>query len=639
MIGVMVLMTACGGSGGGKSAEPVEKSPKVNLKPSASGQELESYLKAGFASLNQLNLVSYMDDSVAVEDAGADASSTNTQVAGVDEGDFWQYNGHHFYYRNPTQTGVVSVVKPGDDPAIIGDIDLGFNISELYASATHLVALSPVSYPSYWGMPTGYDGSNQGELAVWDISQVNASTDSAEAVLSVQLQGDMVSSRKVGDELYLVTRHTAYLKDWIDYPQSDADIAANQRLLDAASLDDFLPTITVNGQGQSLLQEAGCYLVQDEANGYPTLTSLTRINTLTGEFTNNCVAGPVDGLYMSQNSAYLFSSATDFSDFIDSSVVDEFGEPTEQTHIHKFALNADLDYLASNVVAGYASCNEARYCFGELDDGSLAVVTTYGWWQDIEHHLAILNPGDLAVQARLPNESAPVAIGKPGERLYAARILGNRAYLVTFKTIDPLYVLDLSNIASPVMMGELEIPGFSDYLHPINDSLLLGIGKDVATDEFGNALEQGVKVDLFDVSNMSQPAQLASFSLGKRGSSTEVSWDSHAFTSHWQGNQFRFVIPVDISEVSINDSDQSQDPSYHHPHSYTGFQAFEVDIAPGTNANIYALPASKIPGDYSSNQWVMGSRATIIGDDVYLFQRGRVFVTHWENIESLQTVD
>jgi hypothetical protein len=110
-----------------------------------------------------------------------------------------------------------------------------------------------------------------------------------------------------------------------------------------------------------------------------------------------------------------------------------------------------------------------------------------------------------------------------GERVYAVRFIDDLAYVVTFRQVDPLHVIDLSNPEQPVLRGELHIPGYSSYLHPIGDGLLMGIGQD-ATDQ-GQIL--GMQVSIFDVSDPADPRRLHHHSLGQGWSQAE--WDHHAF--------------------------------------------------------------------------------------------------------------
>ena len=174
------------------------------------------------------------------------------------------------------------------------------------------------------------------------------------------------------------------------------------------------------------------------------------------------------------------------------------------------------------------------------------------------HRLTVLKESDpdqdnnltLEQVAILPNEQNPAPIGKPGERIYSVRYLGDRGYIVTFDKVDPLYVLDLSNPEAPIISGELEIEGYSDYLHPVGENHLLGIGKDAFND--GNTTwYQGIQIGFFDVTDISAPLSIKTELIGMRGSETEVSYDHKAFTFLDYGEgQYRMALPIQVSAVS-----------------------------------------------------------------------------------------
>ena len=143
--------------------------------------------------------------------------------------------------------------------------------------------------------------------------------------------------------------------------------------------------------------------------------------------------------------------------------------------------------------------------------GYLRLVTT-SWTEQEEdrwdHRLYVLKKSSgepkMETVAVLPNTTHPDPIGKPNEDLYGVRFLGEKLYLVTFERIDPLYVIDLSDPIDPQISGELEVKGFSDFLHPVNENLLLGLGAD----------EEGlVKLELFNVESIDAPYSLGSVSL------------------------------------------------------------------------------------------------------------------------------
>ena len=158
----------------------------------------------------------------------------------------------------------------------------------------------------------------------------------------------------------------------------------------------------------------------------------------------------------------------------------------------------------------------------------------------VDHLLYVLRESPtepaLDIVASLPNANRPEPIGKPNEQLYGVRFLGDRAYAVTFLQIDPLYVIDLADPADPLIAGELEVTGFSDFLHPVTDELLLGLGQG----ETG-----GVKLELFDVSDLSAPLSRGAVTIGEPNGYSEARWDRHAFTYQADvAGVDRFTVPA-----------------------------------------------------------------------------------------------
>ncbi len=136
----------------------------------------------------------------------------------------------------------------------------------------------------------------------------------------------------------------------------------------------------------------------------------------------------------------------------------------------------------------------------------------------------------------------------PGEQIYSARFMGNRCYLVTFKKVDPLFVIDLTDPGQPEVLGELKITGYSDYLHPYDENHVIGIGKEaVAAEEGDFAWYQGVKISLFDVSDVANPKEIAKYEIGDRGTDSPVLNDHKAFLFDRSKNLL--VLPVSVAEI------------------------------------------------------------------------------------------
>jgi hypothetical protein len=213
--------------------------------------------------------------------------------------------------------------------------------------------------------------------------------------------------------------------------------------------------------------------------------------------------------------------------------------PIPTTSIHKFDIsNPDkTDYVATGEVTGTLL---NQYSMSE-QDGLLRVASTEAplWWRPNEDRKS---ESFVTVLKQDGNTLAQVGrvgdLGK-GERIYAVRFLGDVAYVVTFRQVDPLYTVGLSDPAHPEVLGSLDLLGYSAYLHPVGDGLLLGVGQ--AADKQGRT--QGTQVSLFDVSDPRNPLRLSNRVLGG-GSSSTVEFDPHAFL-WWEPSKLA-VLPVQI---------------------------------------------------------------------------------------------
>ena len=191
------------------------------------------------------------------------------------------------------------------------------------------------------------------------------------------------------------------------------------------------------------------------------------------------------------------------------------------TQIHKFSISqpGPAVYRASGEVEGTVL---NQFSMSEKD-GYLRIATTRPQVSEesvSESFVTVMQERD----SKLVGIGAVGNLGK-GEQIYAVRFIGDRGYVVTFRQTDPLYVIDLSDPARPAIRGELKIPGFSNYLHPVGDHLLLGIGQDA--DEQGRV--KGLQVSLFDVADPSAPKRLHQKTLGSTASSSQAQFDHHAF--------------------------------------------------------------------------------------------------------------
>ncbi len=630
---LFLVVYGCGGGSEGVQ-EPTPSAVGL-LKKAESAAQLEASIKAGLTTLSPPVMVG---DALAVAGAAAgpagNFTGTYTQEKNVDEFDVVRYDGEHLYLAprrfmhccfildeadgaapagGPAQAAIRILAT---DPASAGatlaaTIPLEENISVqgMYLAANKMFALTA---EAYYG---GY-GDAWTNIAIWAPEHLGYRiydlTDKSAPVLEteVTMDGVFVESRRIGNLVYIVSRYTPQIPGIIYSPQTDLERTQNETLLANASLDDMLPKITINGVTQTLVDPENCYLDNDDRVApYPVITSVTAVPVDNpGAFVNTCYNGEVYGVYVSENALYF------------PQVIGYLLPGETRTRIHKFELaGLGIGYRGSVDIDGQVwRGGQADFRMSEYN-GYLRVLSseyTMNNTDFIDHRLYILGEVQAALEleivSSLPNTAHPEPIGKPNEQLYGVRFLGDRAYAVTFQQIDPLYAFDLANPADPRIAGELEVTGFSDFLHPVSRDLLLGLGRDAGG---------GVKLELFDVSDIRAPVSRGAVSVGARNAYSEALYDRHAFTYQADINGVdRLAVPV--SQYFDNNGQWTYE---------LGLHLFEIrnKVTPGQSSLIEAgriLPPASTDFPYADR-----SRAFLHDDTVYYVQDENVWAAFWNS--------
>lgn len=491
-----------------------------------------------------------------------------------------------------------------------------------------VVTLSPWG----WGGPlpvvelTRPIAYGEGHVRVW-IFDVD---DPAEPELThrSRFEGNLVAVRRVGDDLVLVTRTTPYLR----LPPAPLEEGVDPRIADL-DVEAMLPRrfdepLDGRATERALVRPERCFVPNEttafETRPYfhhPTLVSITMLDLNAPEAHRSvCAAGRVDRIFSSTRALYLATT---------------YWADTSQTVVHKFAYTErGPAFRGSGVADGRPAGTDPAFGMGEVGD-AFGVVTAIeerlpSGAIDLAPRLTLFaerggEPLGLEALSTLPNEREPDRIGKPGEQLYGVRFVGDRIYAVTFRRIDPLYVLDVSDPRAPFIAGELEIPGFSDRLEAITPDLLLGVGMDsVAVG--GQDLFQGVKVELFDVSDPSAPTSLDALWVGRRGSDTPVRRDLHALTRLDMGDgTTRIALPIELAAGGI----PADEPSTWHPWQSTGLHLFEVDHTARTLEAVGAMiVADATEEDPYAPAW--RDRSRMQGNAVHYVHGERVWSAAWD---------
>jgi uncharacterized secreted protein with C-terminal beta-propeller domain len=207
------------------------------------------------------------------------------------------------------------------------------------------------------------------------------------------------------------------------------------------------------------------------------------------------------------------------------------------------------------------------------------------------------------------------------ERIYSTRFMGDRLYMVTFKRVDPFFVIDLSNPSKPKILGKLKIPGYSDYLHPYDGNTIIGLGKETSTNDWGGVSTQGLKLALFDVSDVEKPKQVGKVEIGDAGSDSAALYDHKAFLFSKEKNLL--VIPA---RVVVNQGTMMADSGkYTGPQVWYGAYVFGVDPKTG-----FVLKGTIEHGSQDENYYWYGNsinevkRSLYIGDVLYTLSSAKI---------------
>ncbi|MEW8507869.1 MAG: beta-propeller domain-containing protein [Candidatus Thiodiazotropha sp.] len=532
----VLLLSGCNSSGSGDDSVVQDS---LQLKPFSTCDDLKSYLIDTNDTHNTLVGIAQtppddLQDSAPTTLVGVSSgmptsqpeietvSGTNNQVVGVDEADFVKTDGDHTYVLSGGNL-VILQTWPAQQTRELSRTEIdGYPRALFFSDDIVWVVsdLTPDSYPLY-AMSLAADIAPRIDRMT-KVSLFNVTDPSQPSLIrETVFESSYVDARKIDQQVYLIV--SARL-DLDSIPDDPANI----------DIDELLPILsdntdpTAGGQPTtSLICECEAIYRPEIANGTGTLTILgfDLANPLAG-ISSQTILGNSGMVYANEEHLYIASIEDTYWLWLP--VMEGEDYPTPATTIHKFTLQSAPRYIASGRVDGHLL---NQFAMDEYR-GDLRVVTTeQAWWRgaDPENRLYVMEQTESELLPRAKLES----LGKPGESLFAVRFDEERGYLVTFEQIDPLITLDLSDADNPLVAGELEVPGFSTYLHPIEGDMLLAVGVDTET--------WGIKLSLFDISDFSQPALLSEQHVGA-GSYTEAAYDHHAFT--WFEEEKMLAIPV-----------------------------------------------------------------------------------------------
>ncbi|MDD2486890.1 MAG: beta-propeller domain-containing protein [Candidatus Gracilibacteria bacterium] len=529
-----------------------------------------------------------------------DYTQTNIQVAGVDESEIIKNDGDKIYYYN-NKDKKVYIVKafPYQQLKVLKTIKLpDYYINpELYISGNKLSIIATkydnLNYGYYW-----FARNTKTVVIVYDLSDIN----NLKVDKYYQVDGNYMKSRKIGDYIYVLSSSnfsfpfvnyygpmTRSMPAQLDDARIKTDFSVSRVLPKKAELrytqdkkaQNYLSKGKMLPYNLSNNTAVSCsdveYFIPDidtlkKYNFNPSLVTLSIIDTKNKEnpVKNKVLFGDVSEIYMSLDNLYITSNLYTNYNFrcpaiqcIKAPCVQSCAMPVfnsgENTLIHKISISKDIaKYTNSTIIPG-SPLNQ--YSMDENSDGLFRIITT-SFSPDRTISLYTLDKS-LNLYSSLEN------IVK-GENFQSSRFIGNKLYLVSFEQIDPLFVIDLKDAKNPKILGELKIPGYSTYLHPYDADNLIGIGYDTKTNSDGRTVNSGLKVDLYDVSNFSNPLRKYSLTLGDNGSYSEALNNPRLFV--WNKINNILFLPVTLYKNANDISNQ-----YRNSDAFQGSVAIKID--------------------------------------------------------------
>ena len=543
-------------------------------------------------------------------------STTNVQVQGVDEADIVKTDGKYIYTISNGKLHIAEAY-PADTAKVLSSTKLtNMSPNEIFIDGNKVLVFGTQGGGYYDFSEVGYPYYNYKSFTNIQIFDV---TDRANPKLerSIDFEGSYVSSRMINSTVYFV------INDQPNYYYYGPEEKDNETIVplyrDSAVSKELSPVAKCGDIGR---------LEPLDARSFVIVGSLS-MKDVNADITKEVIVASGENIYASQNNLYLAELKYDYVYPEATTPVDVIlprrpVRSAEETVIHKFALdNGEISYLgkmeAPGSILNQFSMDEHKEHF--------RIATTKG-------HVA-RGGGDSTNNVYIFDDQLKMS-GKledlaPGEKIYSVRFMGDKGYLVTFKKVDPLFVIDLSNPKNPKVLGKLKIPGYSDYLHPIDENHIIGIGKETVEAEEGDfAWYQGIKMAVFDVSDVENPKEMYKTVIGDRGTESYALQDHKAFL--YDKSKNLLVIPVLLAEIpseeKFNRDKRGSSPKYG-DYVFQGAYVYDLTLENGfqlrgTITHVDGNESFKKSGYYYRGYGDEVKRSLYIGDYLYTISDNKI---------------
>ena len=518
-------------------------------------------------------------------------SKTNVQVEGIDEADIVKTDGNYIYYSGidnkvmivDANLNKVSEIKLGEDNQIYG------GMQEIYINENKLIAITQRNDYSLYSTETINPETDRDfnvpqaktEIKLYNIE--NKSNVIEER--TIELDGNYISSRMLGKVVYVITNQT---------------INMNSETLQPSYKDSLV------GSTQKFVDYEDMYYIENE--NIKQYLNIAGFNINKNEEVNiQSFLGMGDTIYTNENNLYVTGTKYNYEEINDENRFISTNNLNPKTQIYKFKLiDSKVEFKEFAEVEGRIINQFAM----DETEGYFRIATTVSVNDTTSNNIYILD-------ARLKEIGRLTNIAE-GEKIYSVRYAENKLYMITYEQVDPLFVIDLSNPREPKILGELKVPGYSSYLHPFDENHLIGIGEETKVSENGNEETIGLKISLYDISDVNSPKEISKYIIEGDTVYTEALYNHKALLFIKESGILAFPISISTGPKS----------------AIYGAEILSVSIEGGIQEK-----GRVVTDENGQDNKKSVDRIIYIGDNLYTISRASIIANNIITLEQTGRVD
>lgn len=586
-----------------------------------------------------------------------DFSQTNVQVEGVDEADIIKNDGKYIYLIKGKTVQIVEAF-PGENLKELSKIELddkNFQPQEMYVDVDQIVIIGHSYEEVVYGEPMPSPmlekqmiypvfGNQKTKIYVYSI----ASREKPVKERTLEIEANYTSSRKIGKNVYFV------LNQYIPYYQILKGQSADVIIPKYKDSADLGSEALAKEEGRSLARCMDILTFPDSEDRSYLIVAGLNIADANSKLNRKVVIGTSQNVYASPESLYVAAVNYNrpkgpiiFEPEVDQLMREKPGFPVSgpNTMIYRFKLsNDEIEYQNQGNVPGTIlnqfSMDESGGHFRIATERQLQTAPYTS-----DNNLYILNRDSMQVSGKVTGIA-------PGEHIKSVRFMGKRAYMVTFKTVDPLFVIDVEDPVNPKILGKLKIPGYSEYLHPYDDTHLIGFGREVDESIDADKVHSdnavyytailGMKISLFDVSDVENPKEMFKEVIGYRGTTSELLTNHKALLFNRSKNLLAFPVTITAKKTGIPSIDAASEQI---ETTFQGGIVYTIDLEKGFQlrgkvTHYENNDAFKTAGEYFyGNPGLNVQRLLYIGDNLYAVSQDVVSAYQLSNVAPIKKID